>query len=306
MTTSVTTPTDQSLSWMGGLTQTIAQSMETQVIFGGEATQASMKLAQESANNSNEAGAEAVKAANDQKWISLVTTIVMVISIIALPVGGLISFAADAGMSAAADAGTQMAKQAVLEGLNTAKEGVTAGCIAVGSGTDVAIETGEIILVKDDLRDVVTAIQLSGKTIKKVWQNLFWAFIYNIIAIPVAGGAHLLITQSSAGVAAGWTIALRDNLGGFGKAVFSLSQTTLRPEIAGFAMAFSSVSVVMNSLLLKRYVPPMEKIIAGEESEKDKKDGKRGGNENRKSEGGEEKNDAVSPPAAFQEAEEGV
>ncbi len=140
MTTSVTTPTDQSLSWMGGLTQTIAQSMETQVIFGGEATQASMKLAQESANNSNEAGAEAVKAANDQKWISLVTTIVMVISIIALPVGGLISFAADAGMSAAADAGTQMAKQAVLEGLNTAKEGVTAGCIAVGSGTTAGMQ----------------------------------------------------------------------------------------------------------------------------------------------------------------------
>ncbi|MCI0542316.1 heavy metal translocating P-type ATPase [bacterium] len=137
--------------------------------------------------------------------------------------------------------------------------------IAIGSGTDVAIETGQIILVKDDLRDVVTAIQLSGKTIKKVWQNLFWAFIYNVIAIPVAGGVHLLITQSSFGVAATWVISMRDSLGGFGKVFFNLSQTTLRPEIAGFAMAFSSVSVVSNSLLLRRYVPPMEKLIAKRE-----------------------------------------
>ena len=88
-----------------------------------------------------------------------------------------------------------------------------------------------------------------------------------MIAIPVAGGAHLLITQSSFGVAAAWVVAMRDNLGGFGKALFSLSQTTLRPEIAGFAMAFSSVSVVSNSLLLKRYVPPMEKLIAKGEKE---------------------------------------
>ncbi len=133
--------------------------------------------------------------------------------------------------------------------------------IAIGSGTDVAIETGEIVLVKDDLRDVVTAIQLSGKTIKKIWQNLFWAFFYNVIAIPVAGGLHLIFTQTSfvGGHAAAWTIAMRDSLGKFGQIAFSLSQATLRPEIAGFAMAFSSVSVVLNSLLLKRYVPPIEK-----------------------------------------------
>lgn len=133
--------------------------------------------------------------------------------------------------------------------------------IAIGSGTDVAIETGEIVLVKDDLRDVVTAIQLSGKTIKKIWQNLFWAFFYNVIAIPVAGGLHLIFTQTSfvGGQAAAWTIAMRDSLGKFGQIAFSLSQATLRPEIAGFAMAFSSVSVVLNSLLLKRYVPPIEK-----------------------------------------------
>ncbi len=130
--------------------------------------------------------------------------------------------------------------------------------IAVGSGTDVAIETGEIILVKDDLRDVVTAIQLSAKTIKKVWQNLFWAFFYNVVAIPVAAGGHLLLTQSS-GQALPWILAAREKLGGFGQIFFNLSQATLRPEIAGFAMAFSSVSVVLNSLSLKSYVPPIEK-----------------------------------------------
>ena len=131
--------------------------------------------------------------------------------------------------------------------------------IAVGSGTDVAVQTGEVILVKDDLRDVVTAIQLSGKTIKKVWQNLFWAFIYNILAIPVAGGAHFFLTQAPLGVPSSWVLALRDSLGGLGKVFFNLSQAPLRPEIAGFAMALSSISVVTNSLLLKRYTPPIEK-----------------------------------------------
>ena len=133
--------------------------------------------------------------------------------------------------------------------------------IAIGSGTDVAIETGEVILVKDDLRDVVTAIQLSGKTIKKIWQNLFWAFIYNVVAIPIAGGLHLIITQSSFGIAAPWLIKFAERTGKIGKIVLNLSQTTLRPEIAGFAMAFSSVSVVINSLLLRRYIPPMEKLV---------------------------------------------
>jgi P-type Cu+ transporter len=138
--------------------------------------------------------------------------------------------------------------------------------IAIGSGTDVAIETGEIILVKDDLRDVVSAIQLSGKTIKKVWQNLFWAFFYNVSAIPIAGGIHLLATQSSFGVPAPWVTAIAQNYGTAGQIFFNFSQATLRPEIAGFAMAFSSVSVVANSLLLRRFTPTMEKKI--EESEK--------------------------------------
>ncbi len=131
--------------------------------------------------------------------------------------------------------------------------------IAIGSGSDVAIATGEIILVKDDLRDVITAIQLSGKTIRKIWQNLFWAFIYNIVAIPIAGGAHLLLTQSSFGIAAPWVVFFSHKLGSFGSAFVSFSQSTLRPEIAGFAMALSSISVVLNSLLLRRYVPPIEK-----------------------------------------------
>ncbi|MBI4135982.1 MAG: copper-translocating P-type ATPase [Candidatus Vogelbacteria bacterium] len=131
--------------------------------------------------------------------------------------------------------------------------------IAIGSGTDVAIETGEVILVKDDLRDVVTAIQLSGKTIKKVWQNLFWAFIYNLVAIPIAGGMHLLFTQSSLGVAAPWVTRIAETGGRWGRIFLNFSQATLRPEIAGFAMAFSSVSVVFNSLLLKLYTPAIEK-----------------------------------------------
>ena len=128
--------------------------------------------------------------------------------------------------------------------------------IAVGSGTDVAIETGDIILIKDDIRDVVTAIDLSKRTIHKIWQNFFWAFVYNIIAIPVAAGVHLFITQT-AGNPAPWVIEAANFLGGvLGQIFLNLSQSSLRPEIAGFAMAFSSVSVVMNSLLLNRYKEP--------------------------------------------------
>jgi len=96
--------------------------------------------------------------------------------------------------------------------------------IALGSGTDVAMETGEIILIKDDLRDVVTAINLSGYTLNKIKQNLFWAFFYNTIGIPIAAGA-----------------------------LYPFFGFSLNPMVAAAAMAFSSVSVVSNALLMKRY-----------------------------------------------------
>ncbi len=96
--------------------------------------------------------------------------------------------------------------------------------IAIGSGTDVAKETGDIVLVKGDIRDVERGIRLGRRTLGKIRQNLFWAFFYNVIGIPVAAGLFY--------------------------PAFGL---ILRPELAGLAMAFSSVSVVTNSLLLKRY-----------------------------------------------------
>ena len=116
--------------------------------------------------------------------------------------------------------------------------------IAVGSGTDVAIETGSIVLIKDDLRDIVTALDLSRKTIRKIWQNLFWAFIYNIVGIPLAAGLLFYIGQNYPTFVA--------NLP-WGKSAFN---AFLKPEYAGFAMAFSSVSVVGNSLLLKYFREP--------------------------------------------------
>uniref|UniRef100_A0A831XCP9 P-type Cu(+) transporter n=1 Tax=Geobacter metallireducens TaxID=28232 RepID=A0A831XCP9_GEOME len=95
--------------------------------------------------------------------------------------------------------------------------------IAIGGGTDVAKETGDVILVRDDLMDVVRAIRLGRATLAKVKQNLFWALFYNILGIPVAAGV-----------------------------LYHPLDITLRPEYAGLAMAFSSVSVVTNSLLLRR------------------------------------------------------
>ena len=98
--------------------------------------------------------------------------------------------------------------------------------IAIGSGTDIALETGNIVLIKNDLRDIITSIDLSKYTVKKIKQNLFWAFFYNTAGIPIAAGI-----------------------------LYPLTGFLLNPIIAGAAMALSSVSVVSNSLLMKTYKP---------------------------------------------------
>lgn len=98
--------------------------------------------------------------------------------------------------------------------------------IAIGSGTDVAMESADIVLMRSDLKDVSTAIELSKKTITNIKQNLFWAFAYNTAGIPIAGGL-----------------------------LYIFGGPLLNPMIAAAAMAFSSVSVVTNALRLKRFKP---------------------------------------------------
>jgi Cu+-exporting ATPase len=99
--------------------------------------------------------------------------------------------------------------------------------IAIGTGTDVAIEASDITLIKGDLRGVVTAIALSKATIRSVKQNLFWAFIYNVVGIPVAAGA-----------------------------LYPFFGILLSPVLASAAMSLSSVSVVANSLRLRSFKSP--------------------------------------------------
>ena len=102
--------------------------------------------------------------------------------------------------------------------------------IAIGSGTDVAIESGDVVLIKDDLTDAVAAIQLSKKVMGRIKGNIFWAFAYNTALIPVAAGV-----------------------------LYPFFGITFRPELAALAMALSSVTVVSLSLLLKRYIPEAKK-----------------------------------------------
>jgi Cu+-exporting ATPase len=95
--------------------------------------------------------------------------------------------------------------------------------IAVGSGTDVAIESGDVVLIRPELKTLLRAFSISRATLRVIKQNLFWAFVYNMAAIPLAAGAFYPIF--------GWTLS---------------------PTVAAAAMAFSSVFVVSNSLRLNR------------------------------------------------------
>ncbi|MBC7347716.1 MAG: copper-translocating P-type ATPase, partial [Clostridia bacterium] len=105
--------------------------------------------------------------------------------------------------------------------------------IAIGSGTDVAKETGDVILVKDDVRDVVNAIEIGRATMRKIRQNLVWAFVYNVTGIPIAAGI-----------------------------LYPFTGLIVSPELAAFFMAISSVSVTLNTLLLKRFRPSFARPAA--------------------------------------------
>jgi len=107
--------------------------------------------------------------------------------------------------------------------------------IAIGSGTDVAIESADIVLIRDDLTDAVAAIELSRKVMTRIKQNLFWAFAYNAALIPLAAGV-----------------------------LYPFFGITFRPELAALAMALSSVTVVSLSLLLKTYIPPAKRGVLSE------------------------------------------
>ena len=105
--------------------------------------------------------------------------------------------------------------------------------IAIGSGTDVAKETGHVILIKEDLRDVVVAMEAAKATMRKVKENLFWAFGYNVASIPIGAGLF-----------------------------YPFFKLVVSPELAALLMAVSSLSVTLNTLLLKRFVPTIKRAEA--------------------------------------------
>jgi Cu+-exporting ATPase len=102
--------------------------------------------------------------------------------------------------------------------------------LAIGSGTDVAKETGDVILIKDDIRDVVVALEIARATMRKLKQNLFWAFVYNTLGVPLGAGLF-----------------------------YPFASLILSPELAGLVMAISSVSVTLNTLLLKGFKPSISR-----------------------------------------------
>lgn len=103
--------------------------------------------------------------------------------------------------------------------------------IAIGAGSDIAIESADVVLVRNELKDAVTAIELSRKTLRTIKENLFWAFFYNVIAIPVAAGVFYL--------------------------PYGLKLT---PMIGALAMSFSSIFVVLNALRIRRFRPGKERV----------------------------------------------